>query len=445
MAIAEAALDRGARVTLVAADVERPAPRGRRAWSGSRRPANCAARSSTSLFGGPGAPNAAVDVLVMAAAVADFRPAATGRTESSRGARASPSSSSRQRTSWPRSRRSSAAWTVRAGRRRTVVRPAPILVGFAAETGSLERPPGKLRRKGVDLLVANDVAEAGSGFGTDTNRVTIFDADGRRATTCRSCPSARSPTGSWTASPRAGRARRGGRRLAATIAGDPAMSATPDPVRRLTVADIGRMHADGERIPMLTAYDYPTARILDEAGIPMLLVGDSLGQVMLGYDSTVRVSMAEMLHHTAAVVRGTQRALVVGDMPFLSYASTEDAVANAGRFLREAGAQAVKVEGGVRSARIVEALVRAGHPGHGPHRLDAPGAATHGRQGPRPGQEPATRPGRSSPTRSRSRRRARSRSCWSWSRSSWPRRSRRGCGSRRSGSARAPAAAARSR
>jgi len=136
----------------------------------------------------------------------------------------------------------------------------------------------------------------------------------------------------------------------------------PDPVRRLTVADIGRMHADGERLAMLTAYDHPTARILDEAGIPMLLVGDSLGQVLLGYDSTVRVTMTEMLHHTAAVVRGTRRALVIGDMPFLSYSTPEDAVENAGRFLREAGATAVKIEGGVRSGRIVEALARAGIP-----------------------------------------------------------------------------------
>jgi 3-methyl-2-oxobutanoate hydroxymethyltransferase len=140
------------------------------------------------------------------------------------------------------------------------------------------------------------------------------------------------------------------------------MSASTDAVRRLTVADILRMHADGERLPMLTAYDYPTARILDDAGIPLLLVGDSLGQVLLGYDSTVRVTMTEMLHHTAAVARGARRALVIGDMPFLSYSSVDEALENAGRFLREAGATAVKVEGGVRSARIVEALVRAGIP-----------------------------------------------------------------------------------
>jgi 3-methyl-2-oxobutanoate hydroxymethyltransferase len=139
------------------------------------------------------------------------------------------------------------------------------------------------------------------------------------------------------------------------------MSAT-GPAGRLTVSDIARMHADGQRIPMLTAYDYPTARLLDEAGIPLLLVGDSLGTVLLGYDSEIRVTMTDMLHHTAAVVRGTSRALVVGDMPFLSYSTPDEAVDNAGRFLREAGAQAVKIEGGVRSARVIEALARAGIP-----------------------------------------------------------------------------------
>ena len=140
------------------------------------------------------------------------------------------------------------------------------------------------------------------------------------------------------------------------------MSAQPESVRRLTVVDIAKLHADGVRIAMLTAYDFPTAALVDEAGIPMILVGDSLGQVMLGYETTVRVSMDEMLHHTKAVVRGARRALVVGDMPFLSYASPEDALENAGRFLRDAGAQAVKIEGGVRSARVIEALVKAGIP-----------------------------------------------------------------------------------
>ena len=140
------------------------------------------------------------------------------------------------------------------------------------------------------------------------------------------------------------------------------MSATPTAPARITVLDFARMHADGERIAMLTAYDHPTAQLVDEAGIPAILVGDSLGQVMLGYETTVRVTMEEMLHHTKAVVRGTRRAMVVGDMPFLSYATPEDALANAGRFLREAGAQAVKIEGGVRATRIIEALVKAGIP-----------------------------------------------------------------------------------
>jgi 3-methyl-2-oxobutanoate hydroxymethyltransferase len=140
------------------------------------------------------------------------------------------------------------------------------------------------------------------------------------------------------------------------------MSATPETVRRLTVGDIARMHADGQRIPMLTAYDYPTAKLLDEAGIPLLLVGDSLGRAMLGYENEIPVSMSDMLHHTAAVVRGAKHALVVGDMPFLSYPTAEQAVANAGRFLSEAGAQAVKVEGGTRSQRTIEAIVRAGIP-----------------------------------------------------------------------------------
>ena len=143
------------------------------------------------------------------------------------------------------------------------------------------------------------------------------------------------------------------------------MSASSEEIRRLTISDIGRLYADGERIPMLTAYDYPTARILDDAGIPMILVGDSLGQVVLGYETTVKVTMEEMLHHTRAVVRGTRHALVIGDMPFLTYATTDEATENAGRFMQNGGAQAVKVEGGVRTARIVEALVKSGVPVQG--------------------------------------------------------------------------------
>jgi 3-methyl-2-oxobutanoate hydroxymethyltransferase len=140
------------------------------------------------------------------------------------------------------------------------------------------------------------------------------------------------------------------------------MSLTTDTPRRLTVVDIARQYADGVRLPMLTAYDFPTAQLLDQAGIPLLLVGDSLGQVLLGYETTVRVTMAEMVHHTKAVVRGSARAMVIADMPFLSYSTPDEALENAGVFLREAGAQAVKVEGGVRTARIIETLVRAGIP-----------------------------------------------------------------------------------
>jgi 3-methyl-2-oxobutanoate hydroxymethyltransferase len=139
-------------------------------------------------------------------------------------------------------------------------------------------------------------------------------------------------------------------------------SPTPDAVRRLNVTDIAKMYADGERIAMLTAYDYPTAKLLDEAGIPFLLVGDSLGRAMLGYENELSVSMEDMLHHAAAVTRGARHALVVGDMPFLSYATPEDALRNAGRFIHDAGVQAVKVEGGVRSARVIETLVKAGIP-----------------------------------------------------------------------------------
>jgi 3-methyl-2-oxobutanoate hydroxymethyltransferase len=135
------------------------------------------------------------------------------------------------------------------------------------------------------------------------------------------------------------------------------------PERRITITDIARLYESGERFATITAYDFPTARIVDEAGIPLILVGDSVGNVMLGYDTTVRVSLDEMLHHTRAVARGARRALVVGDMPFLSYGVSEgESVEHAGRFLSEAYAQAVKVEGGVRSARTIEAIVTAGIP-----------------------------------------------------------------------------------
>jgi 3-methyl-2-oxobutanoate hydroxymethyltransferase len=114
----------------------------------------------------------------------------------------------------------------------------------------------------------------------------------------------------------------------------------------VTIHDLRAWKASGTRFAMLTAYDFPTARILDEAGIPVLLVGDSVGNNVLGYDDTLPVTMEEMLHHTRAVTRGVRNALVVGDLPFLSYqVSLEDGVRNAGRFLKEGGARAVKLEG----------------------------------------------------------------------------------------------------
>ena len=133
--------------------------------------------------------------------------------------------------------------------------------------------------------------------------------------------------------------------------------------RPLSVPDIQAYRDRGERFAMLTAYDALTAGILDEAGVPILLVGDSLGMVVLGYDSTVPVTMDEMVHHTAAVRRGARRALVVADMPFGSYhGHLDEAVANAARLLKEAGATAVKVEGGGRTVTVVERLVGAGIP-----------------------------------------------------------------------------------
>ena len=132
---------------------------------------------------------------------------------------------------------------------------------------------------------------------------------------------------------------------------------------RVTISDIKDMKARGEKIPMITAYDYTSARIVDASGIPMILVGDSLGQVMLGYDSTVPVTMDEMIHHTKAVARGASNALIVGDMPFMSYQTgSTDALRNAARFLQEAGAQTVKLEGGVAMASTVQRLVSSGIP-----------------------------------------------------------------------------------
>jgi len=132
---------------------------------------------------------------------------------------------------------------------------------------------------------------------------------------------------------------------------------------RVTITQIKEMKQKGEKISMLTAYDYSTAKLIDEAGIPLILVGDSLGMVVLGYGSTIPVTMDEMIHHTKAVVRGATRALIVGDMPFMTYqVSIEDALRNAARFMQEGGAQAVKLEGGEIMAETVKKIVSYGIP-----------------------------------------------------------------------------------
>ena len=123
------------------------------------------------------------------------------------------------------------------------------------------------------------------------------------------------------------------------------------------------MKQKGEKITMLTAYDYSTAKIIDGVGIPLILVGDSLGMVVLGYQSTIPVTMEEMLHHTKAVVRGTKQAMVISDLPFMTYHITvEDALRNAARFIQEGGAQAIKLEGGVNVAEKVSRIVDCGIP-----------------------------------------------------------------------------------
>ena len=132
---------------------------------------------------------------------------------------------------------------------------------------------------------------------------------------------------------------------------------------KTTILDIYKKKAEGKKITMLTAYDYPTAQIVDQAGIDMVLVGDSLGNVVQGVANTLPVTMDEMIYHTKMVARGTQSAMVVGDMPFLSYQTHRaDAVRNAGRFLKEAGAECVKLEGGIQVADTIRAIVDAGIP-----------------------------------------------------------------------------------
>ena len=149
--------------------------------------------------------------------------------------------------------------------------------------------------------------------------------------------------------------------------------------RPVTVPRLAKMKRQGERITMVTAYDATFARLFDEAGIDVLLVGDSLGMVVQGQDSTLPVTVEEVIYHCRAVARGTRRAHIVGDMPFLSWqVSPEDALRNAGRFLSEGGAQAVKLEGGVDAAPTIERIVHAGipvmgHVGLTPQRVHAMG------------------------------------------------------------------------
>ncbi|MBW2672438.1 MAG: 3-methyl-2-oxobutanoate hydroxymethyltransferase [Deltaproteobacteria bacterium] len=134
-------------------------------------------------------------------------------------------------------------------------------------------------------------------------------------------------------------------------------------INKITTSAILKMKREGEKISMLTAYDYSTAAIMDEAGVDMILIGDSLGMVILGYDSTLPVTMEDMLHHTKPVSRAAKRAMVIADMPFMSYqVSAEEAVRNAGRFMKEAGAHGVKLEGGQEVTEAVRKITSAGIP-----------------------------------------------------------------------------------
>ena len=133
--------------------------------------------------------------------------------------------------------------------------------------------------------------------------------------------------------------------------------------KRVTTAVFRKMKQDKEKITILTAYDYPTAKIVDAAEVDAILVGDSLGMVVLGYENTTQVTMEDMLHHIKAVTRGTERAMVIGDMPFLSYhLGVSQSVLNAGRIIQEGRAQAVKLEGGHEVAEDIKAIVKAGIP-----------------------------------------------------------------------------------
>ncbi len=165
--------------------------------------------------------------------------------------------------------------------------------------------------------------------------------------------------------------------------------------QKITVPEIQRMKGAGHKITALTAYDYPLARILDECGIDILLVGDSLGTVVQGLDTTLPVTLEEMIYHTRLVARARSRALLVGDLPFLSYqAGICQAITNAGRLLKEGGAEAVKLEGGVSMARVIRAIVNVdipvmGHIGLTPQSIHRMGG--YKVQGKLPGRRPGQR------------------------------------------------------
>lgn len=150
-------------------------------------------------------------------------------------------------------------------------------------------------------------------------------------------------------------------------------------MKKVTIKVIQKMHEDGIKIPVLTAYGFAMASLLDKAGLPLLLVGDSVGMVEAGYDSTIPVTVDEMIYHTRSVQRGAKYALVIADMPFMSYqVSIEDALMNAGRLVKEGGAEGVKVEGGTRCAEVIRAIREAeipvmGHVGLTPQSVNVMG------------------------------------------------------------------------
>ena len=198
------------------------------------------------------------------------------------------------------------------------------------------------------------------------------------------------------------------------------MTTRPPTAGKLPLTDLAEMKRRGERIVMVTAYDYPSGRIADAAGIDVVLVGDSAAMTVLGHDSTVPATMDDMIFLSRAAARGARRPLVVADMPFGSYqVSDEEAVRNAIRFVKEAGVDAVKLEGAGPMLPRIASIVGAGDTRHGPHRADAAvGDDARRLSRRRGGRQPA--PTSWSPRRFRSRRPAASRSCSSACRRRWP-------------------------